>query len=215
MGSWSLRMGSWSLIMGSWSLKNTKNHVAFFVAFTCRQKSRIGRLIPKTCLLCMECPVVPRVPAAERNAINIHPKSTTIIASIHLSWSSVGSNMKSINNWIPIIEIFHKKHTSSKARTLPYGLTLLKSVFGALSSKSVLSHLEKLRRNFFWRGSLDVNKMAWIAWKKVCTSSNYGILGVGSLQASNLAMLVKRWWQWKTTRFGRILLCPSTETNVV
>ncbi|PWA35245.1 reverse transcriptase zinc-binding domain-containing protein [Artemisia annua] len=39
--------------------------------------------------------------------------------------------------------------------------------------------------------------MAWIAWKKVCIPSNYGGLGVGSLQASNLAMLVKWWWRFK------------------
>ncbi|PWA57848.1 RNA-directed DNA polymerase, eukaryota, Reverse transcriptase zinc-binding domain protein [Artemisia annua] len=37
--------------------------------------------------------------------------------------------------------------------------------------------------------------MAWIACKKVCSSSNCGGLGFGSLQASNLAMLAK--WSWR------------------
>ncbi|GKD58541.1 RNA-directed DNA polymerase, eukaryota, reverse transcriptase zinc-binding domain protein, partial [Tanacetum coccineum] len=38
-------------------------------------------------------------------------------------------------------------------------------------------------------GSLELNKMAWISWKKICSSPNCGGLGVGSLYASNLAML--------------------------
>ncbi|PWA99356.1 glycosyl hydrolase family 10 protein / carbohydrate-binding domain-containing protein [Artemisia annua] len=34
------------------------------------------------------------------------------------------------------------------------------------------------------------------AWKKVCSPSTLGGLGIGSLQASNLAMLTKWWCQW-------------------
>nr|GEW65496.1 RNA-directed DNA polymerase, eukaryota, reverse transcriptase zinc-binding domain protein [Tanacetum cinerariifolium] len=37
--------------------------------------------------------------------------------------------------------------------------------------------------------------LAWIGWKKVCSSTNNGGLGIGSLQASNLAMLAK--WRWR------------------
>lgn len=40
--------------------------------------------------------------------------------------------------------------------------------------------------------------MPWIAWKKVCSSRDNGGLGIGSLQASNLAMLTKWWWRFRT-----------------
>ncbi|GJZ64422.1 hypothetical protein Tco_0620843, partial [Tanacetum coccineum] len=58
----------------------------------------------------------------------------------------IGSNMSKGCNWKPIIDKFHNKLTSWKARTLSYGgrLTLLKSVLGA-------------------SGSLESNIMAWIA----------------------------------------------------
>nr|GEX56906.1 RNA-directed DNA polymerase, eukaryota [Tanacetum cinerariifolium] len=39
--------------------------------------------------------------------------------------------------------------------------------------------------------SIDRNKMAWVSWKKVCSSSNCRGLGIGSLQAANLDMLSK------------------------
>ena len=40
--------------------------------------------------------------------------------------------------------------------------------------------------------------MAWIAWDKTCSSPSCGGLGIGSLHASNLAMLVKWWWRFHT-----------------
>ncbi|PWA95618.1 RNA-directed DNA polymerase, eukaryota, Reverse transcriptase zinc-binding domain protein [Artemisia annua] len=109
-------------------------------------------------------------------------------------------------NWKPIIDKFLKRLTSWKARTLSFGgrLTLLKSVLGALGTyffsifmapKCVINYLEKLRRNFFWGGTLDSNKMAWVSWHKVCSSTSCGGLGIGSLHAANLAMLVK--WVWR------------------
>ncbi|PWA89228.1 reverse transcriptase domain, Reverse transcriptase zinc-binding domain protein [Artemisia annua] len=37
--------------------------------------------------------------------------------------------------------------------------------------------------------------MAWVSWHQVFSSTNYGGLGIGSLHAANLAMLVK--WVWR------------------
>nr|GEV56215.1 probable receptor-like protein kinase At1g49730 [Tanacetum cinerariifolium] len=92
-----------------------------------------------------------------------------------------------------------------KSKTLSYGgrLTLLKSVLGALGvyyfslfkpPKSVITYLEKLRQNFFWGGTPDCNKLSWIAWNKVCSSSSVAGLGIRSLQAFNLALLLKWFW---------------------
>ncbi|PWA76969.1 reverse transcriptase domain, Reverse transcriptase zinc-binding domain protein [Artemisia annua] len=40
--------------------------------------------------------------------------------------------------------------------------------------------------------------MSWIAWKKVCSNSRCGGLGIGSLLATNFAMLSKWWWRFHT-----------------
>ncbi|GKD08297.1 hypothetical protein Tco_1187982, partial [Tanacetum coccineum] len=102
---------------------------------------------------------------------------------------------------------FHKRLTSWKAITLSFGgrFTLIRLVLGALGTyyfsllkalKGVISYLDKLRRNFFWGGSIDLNKLSWIAWKKVCSSKSCGGLGIGSLYASNIAMGTKWWWRF-------------------
>ncbi|GJR17850.1 RNA-directed DNA polymerase, eukaryota, reverse transcriptase zinc-binding domain protein [Tanacetum coccineum] len=82
----------------------------------------------------------------------------------------IGTNMNKVCNWKPIIDKFHNRLSTWKVKTLSYGgrLTLIKSVLGAL------------------------------AWKNVCSPSTSGGLGIGSLQASNLAMLTKWWWQFYT-----------------
>nr|GEU32772.1 RNA-directed DNA polymerase, eukaryota, reverse transcriptase zinc-binding domain protein [Tanacetum cinerariifolium] len=79
----------------------------------------------------------------------------------------IGANMNRSCNWKPIIDKFHNRLSSCKARSLSFGgrLILLKSILGAL------------------------------AWKQVCSSKDYSGLRIGSLHASNLAMLTKWWWR--------------------
>ncbi|GKD67985.1 hypothetical protein Tco_1322075 [Tanacetum coccineum] len=83
----------------------------------------------------------------------------------------IGANMNRSCNWKPIIDKFHNRLSSWKARSLSFGgrLALLKSVLRALgtyyfslfkATKCVISYLEKLRRNFFWGGSVDNKKLA-------------------------------------------------------
>ncbi|GJS28157.1 putative RNA-directed DNA polymerase [Tanacetum coccineum] len=121
----------------------------------------------------------------------------------------IGANMCKSRHWKPIIDKFHKRLSSWKDKNLSYGgrLTLLKSVLGALgiyffslfnAPVSIINYLEKLRRIFFWGGSLDQSTMSWIAWKKVCSNSRCGGLGIGSLLATNFAMLSKWWWRFHT-----------------
>lgn len=42
--------------------------------------------------------------------------------------------------------------------------------------------------------------MAWIAWDKVLSKSEFGGLNIGSLKAQNLALLVKWWWRFKSDK---------------
>ncbi|GJZ80125.1 putative RNA-directed DNA polymerase, eukaryota, reverse transcriptase zinc-binding domain protein [Tanacetum coccineum] len=60
--------------------------------------------------------------------------------------------------------------------------------------KSIINKLESIRRNFFWGGSLDSQKISWIAWKKVISPLKCGGLGIDSLSSSNISLLSKWWW---------------------
>ncbi|GKD87974.1 putative RNA-directed DNA polymerase, eukaryota, reverse transcriptase zinc-binding domain protein [Tanacetum coccineum] len=66
--------------------------------------------------------------------------------------------------------------------------------------KSIINKLECIRRKFFWGGSLDSSKIAWIAWDKVISPLNKGGLGVGSLWVSNLGLIAKWWWRFLNER---------------
>ncbi|GKB42962.1 hypothetical protein Tco_0887904, partial [Tanacetum coccineum] len=48
---------------------------------------------------------------------------------------------------------------------------------------------------FFWGGSHEARKIAWIKWKNVFSSYDNGKLNIGSLKAFNLALLQK--WRWR------------------
>ncbi|GJR37321.1 hypothetical protein Tco_1213005 [Tanacetum coccineum] len=78
----------------------------------------------------------------------------------------IGANMNKSGNWNAIIEKFQKHLTSWKAKNISIGV--------------VIKYLEKLRRNFFWGGDMESNKMAWISWKKICSPSTCRGLGVDS-----------------------------------
>lgn len=106
----------------------------------------------------------------------------------------VGVSMVRETHWKPIIEKFQAKLSRWKASTLSFGgrLTLCNSVLNSLGSfyfslykapAKVLKSLERIRMKFFWGGSLEASKMAWVAWEKILASKERGGLGVGSLKA--------------------------------
>ncbi|KAF5793118.1 putative RNA-directed DNA polymerase [Helianthus annuus] len=114
----------------------------------------------------------------------------------------VGANMGLIKNWQPIVERFENKLSIWKARTLSFGgrVTLIKAVLGNLPTYffslfnapvEVLKRLEKIRRKFLWGGCLENNKVSWVPWFKVIAPVEQGGLGIGSLTATNKALMVK------------------------
>ena len=117
--------------------------------------------------------------------------------------------MSKRSSWQPIIDKVKKRLSSWKAKTLSFGgrLCLCKAVLGSLSTfyfslyrapKKVLLTLESLRRRFFWgekEGSKCIN---WVAWNKTLGSKKNRGLGIGSLEALNIAMLGKWWWRERT-----------------
>lgn len=91
-----------------------------------------------------------------------------------------------------------------KKRTLSFGgrFTLIKSVIGSLPTyylsifrapKKVLDELEKIRRNFLWKGLPDKKCIHWVTWDKVTTLKEMGGLGVVGLNEFNISLLAKRW----------------------
>ena len=172
-----------ALIMGKWSLDNAKNLCRILKCYHLASGLKIN------------------FSKSKFFGIGVSHSETQHFASVLSCQPStlpctylglpIGASMNKARNWEPIIEKFHKKLSSWKAINLSYGgrLTLIKSVLGALgvyffslfkAPKGVLSYLEKLRRNFFWGGTLNSDKMAWIAWKKVCSPTMCGGLGIGN-----------------------------------
>ncbi|GJZ00485.1 putative RNA-directed DNA polymerase, eukaryota, reverse transcriptase zinc-binding domain protein [Tanacetum coccineum] len=85
----------------------------------------------------------------------------------------IGKNMRRKSSWITIVDRFKAKLSTWKENLLSIGgrYTLIKSVLGSLkiyyfslfkAPKVVIHNLERLRSRFFWGGSDNINKMAWI-----------------------------------------------------
>nr|KAJ0226574.1 hypothetical protein LSAT_V11C100039920 [Lactuca sativa] len=94
------------------------------------------------------------------------------------------------------------------ARTLTIGgrLMLVRSVLGSLGSylfsiykvpKSVIVKLESICNAFLWGNAPGNKGITWIAWGKTMNSNDHGGLGIGSLRAFNLALLLKWWWRFR------------------
>ncbi|GJW02620.1 RNA-directed DNA polymerase, eukaryota, reverse transcriptase zinc-binding domain protein [Tanacetum coccineum] len=121
----------------------------------------------------------------------------------------VGDNMTRANSWTEVVKKVSAKLSSWKAKSLSVGgrLTLIKSVLGAIPTyymsmfkvpEGILSHLEKLRNNFFLGADPDKRKITWVSWKKVLAHKNQGGLGVNSFYALNLALMFKWIWRFLT-----------------
>ncbi|XP_071740386.1 uncharacterized protein [Rutidosis leptorrhynchoides] len=97
----------------------------------------------------------------------------------------VGSKMKKVNDWSPVIEKFNNR--------LPlYYFSLFRA------PPCVLKILESVRRHFFWGGSGSNSKMSWVKWDTILLPHEEGGLNIMSLKSKKLALLCKWWWRFKT-----------------
>ncbi|XP_071726422.1 uncharacterized protein [Rutidosis leptorrhynchoides] len=119
----------------------------------------------------------------------------------------VGSNMKKLESWNPVIDKFTKRLADWRARSVSFGgrLTLVKSVLSSLplyyfslfrAPPCVLKKLECVRRSFFWGGSGSNKKVSWVKWEKLLLPHEEGGLNIKSLFCKNLALLCKWWWRF-------------------
>lgn len=104
----------------------------------------------------------------------------------------------------PIIDRFHYRPSPWKVKTLSIGgrLTLAKVILGSITSyffslfvapTSVIQALEKIRRQFIRGGIANEHKISRVAWEKIVAPKDIIGLGLGSLIAINLSLVV-RWW---------------------
>uniref|UniRef100_A0A251TXQ6 Putative RNA-directed DNA polymerase, eukaryota, Reverse transcriptase zinc-binding domain protein n=1 Tax=Helianthus annuus TaxID=4232 RepID=A0A251TXQ6_HELAN len=125
----------------------------------------------------------------------------------------VGANMNLVKNWRPVFDVFKKRLSAWKAKTLSFGgrITLIKSVLSSLPTYffslfkapvQVINHLERLRRDFLWGASPEQKKIIWVAWNNVLVPKDYGGVGIGSLWEANVSMLAKWWWRFKAEPNG-------------
>nr|GEV90596.1 putative RNA-directed DNA polymerase, eukaryota, reverse transcriptase zinc-binding domain protein [Tanacetum cinerariifolium] len=120
----------------------------------------------------------------------------------------VGSSMRKITSWEPIVSKLHLKLAKWKAKSLSFGgrLTLIKAVVVGnhnpinLCRAAIINRLEHIRRKFFWHGAVEEKKVSWVAWSKVAAHVKSGGLRIGSLKDFNLSLLSKWLWRWHTDK---------------
>ena len=121
----------------------------------------------------------------------------------------IGTSMSKERSWNCLYEKMSGKLSKWKTKLLSTGgkLTLCKTVLGSLgvylfsiykAPSKVLKKLESIRSKFFWGSSGDKAKIHRVAWDKVLNSRDKGGLGMGSLKAHNVALLVKWWWRFRS-----------------
>ncbi|GJZ26721.1 RNA-directed DNA polymerase, eukaryota [Tanacetum coccineum] len=86
-------------------------------------------------------------------------------------------------------------------------LTLVKSVLGSLplyyfslfkALAFIIKTLESIRSRFFWGFDDSLSGINWVKWSSILLDASKGGLGVGSLEAKNLALLGKLKWRFLT-----------------
>nr|KAJ0184913.1 hypothetical protein LSAT_V11C900471370 [Lactuca sativa] len=188
-----------AIFLGSWSIQNAKNLVRILRCFELSSCLKVN--ITKSKLFGIGV-----------REVELEYLSRSVNCSIgNLPFiylgMPVGASMSRVVHWNPLISKFQAKLSKWKAKNLSFGgrLTLCKSVLGSLGSflfslykapVKVLKTLEKLRCRFFWGGSPEKKRIAWIAWDKILTMKKDGGLDIGSLKAHNLALLGKWWWRF-------------------
>lgn len=105
-----------------------------------------------------------------------------------------------------LIEKFETRLNIWKARLLTHAgrLILLKAILESLPvyamgmvilPPKIIAKLTSIMRNFFWGGTNEKRRMAYVAWKEVTTPKGMGGLGLRSLKELNSALVMKMVWK--------------------
>ena len=121
----------------------------------------------------------------------------------------IGLNMKRISSWDSLIDRLLKKMAKWKMKTLSIGgrLTIINSILGNLGNywcslfpmpKAVAKVIKAKRRDFLWGIQDNARGIKWVRWERVCAKKIYGGLGVIPIVDSNLTLLAKWPYRFKT-----------------
>ena len=128
----------------------------------------------------------------------------------------VGGNPRRISFWNPVIDRIKKRLTKWKHKSLSFRgrLCLLNSILTAIPLYFlslfkmpiwVVAKCNTILRQFLWGWADCSEKIAWVAWGKVCRPKCEGGLGVKDLKAFNRALLGK--WRWRLLHEPQSLWC--------
>lgn len=107
----------------------------------------------------------------------------------------------------PMIQAIQRRMEGWKSNFLSYGgrVILVKAVLSAIPlhfmqattlPKGVIQQIDRLRRNFLWRGNGPCKGInCLVNWETVCNLKENGGMGVISLESQNQALLTK--WVWR------------------
>jgi len=118
----------------------------------------------------------------------------------------IGGNSTKLSFWKPVIDRVVARLSSWNNKFLSFGgrLILLKFVLSSLpiyflsffkAPAGIISLIESLFKRFFWGGSEENKKIAWIKWDDICVPKEDGGLGVRRLSEFNVSLLGK--WCWR------------------
>eukprot|EP00253_Pinus_taeda_P024446 PITA_24446 len=97
------------------------------------------------------------------------------------------------------------KHWTRRALNFAGRLVLTKAILQAIphyllsilpAPQGILHRIRTIQRTFLWRGNVEKNKWALVAWNKLCKSKSLGGLNLIDPQTSNNICGAKLWWRW-------------------
>jgi hypothetical protein len=123
----------------------------------------------------------------------------------------LGARFKSKGIWDPIIEKMERRIVGWKWMYLSKGgrLTLIKSTLSNLPiyflslfpiPASVAKRIEKIQRDFLWKGLGEDFKFHLVKWDTICSSISNGGLAVRNLKLFNEVLLGKWLWRYSLER---------------
>nr|XP_043630108.1 uncharacterized protein LOC122601411 [Erigeron canadensis] len=156
------------IVLGEWSLDNIRNIAQVFKVFNICSSLKIH--LGKSNLF--------GIGIGGNEVIAMAKEVNCTAGSLpfkHLGvW--IGANMNRVANWNFLVDIFETRLSKWRASSL----------------------LESIMRKFLWGSSVSGRKIHWVSWDVIASPKSMGGLGISRLRNTNVALLSKWVWRYKT-----------------